>query len=246
VRRGTSSDAPLKCGRIEAMASRTLDVSEFFMCSHHEMKNQARLIIGAFLFIAIFLIGRYAFSETSGSLVSTIPEVGPHTPLLKVEKSENHQNLMVVYTKLDPQSCGFSAASGRPILDEYWLMDGAHYKKVNPIIKIAVRHRFELDRQAFKDKKKFLVHLKDFSELISDLGSSPIFEVKAEKKSGECRAIVEMKLGPSDEGRLISIESIYADSKKTLLPPFRQLKSLTLNGKDVATGEVIHRTYSAN
>ncbi len=207
---------------------------------------RSRAVIAAVLFIAIFLIGRYVFSGPRAPTVLSIPEVGEHTPLIKVEKSENRQNLMVVYTKLDPKSCGFLATSGKPVLDEYWLMDGTHYKPVNPMIKNAVSDRFELDQQAFKDRQKFLVHLKDFNELKSDLGSSPTFEVKAAKKSGECQTSVEMKLGLSDKGRLIAVESIYADSSKTPLPPFRKLNSLTLNGTDVATGEAVHRTYSAN
>jgi hypothetical protein len=55
-----------------------------------------------------------------------------------------------------------------------------------------------------------------------------------------------MQLGPSDHNRQISVASIFADSSKTAFPPFRKLNSLTLNGKDLATGEAVHRTYSAN
>lgn len=208
------------------------------------MKSEARVLIVAILLIVIFFVGRRAFPA---GVISTVPEIGPHTPLILVEKSENPQNKMVVFTKLDSKTCAFTLTSGKPVFDEYWLMDGEHFKKVNQLIKNAVTDRFELDRQAFRDRQKFLVHLKDFSELKSDLGSAPTFEVTVKKgASSDCNASVVMKLGPSDHDRSISIDSIYADSEKSVLPPFRKLKSLTLQGKDVATGETIRRTYSAN
>ena len=89
------------------------------------------------------------------------------------------------------------------------------------------------------------MHLKDFKELKSDLGSSPTFEVSAKKKGSACEARVEMELGPSDKNRRIQIESIYADSSKTVLPPFRKLQSLTIHGKDIATGQAVERKYLA-
>lgn len=174
--------------------------------------------------------------------VPNIPQIGPHTPILKVEKSENPQNLMIVYTKLEPSTCGFAGAG---VLDEYWLMDGSKYKPVNPMIKNAVSDRFELDREAFKSGK-FVVHLKDFHELKSDLGSSPTFEVISKKGKAGCDTDVVMTLGPSDKNRKISVDSIYADSSKTVLPPFRKLNALTLKGRDFATGEAVQRTYKAD
>jgi hypothetical protein len=174
--------------------------------------------------------------------VTTIPEVGPHTPLIKVEKNENPQNTMVVYTKIDEKSCAFAQG---PVLDEYWMMDGSKYKPVNPMIKSGIKKRFELDDAAYKSKGRFLVKLRDFSELKSDLGPEPTFEVLSTKAPGGCSAKVQMTLGASDHERKIEIESIYADSSKTVLPPFRKLNALTLIGRDVATGEKVRRTYSS-
>ncbi len=175
--------------------------------------------------------------------VVSIPEIGAHTPILKIEKNENPQNLMVVYTKLDPKTCAFAEG---PVLDEYWMMDGSKYKPVHPLIKQGIQKRFELDQNAFKSSQRFLVRLRDFNELKSDLGSEPTFEVTTEKASSGCGAQVTMTLGPSDHNRKIEVDSIYADSAKKILPPFRKLNSLTLIGRDVATGEAIRRTYSSN
>lgn len=207
------------------------------------MRISPRVIIVAIvLFLAIVVIGRRAFAGESVSF----PEIGAHIPLLKFEKNENPQNLMIVYTKLNPESCSFAGGASGPVLDEYWLISGKTFKKVHPLIKQGVAERLEVDRGAFKNSQRFLVHLKDFQELKSDLGPSPTFEVKAKKKGVDCDAVVEMQLGPSDHHRKIEIWSIYADSSKKLAPPFRTLRSVTLNGKDLATGEIVRRTYSAN
>jgi len=213
------------CNMIEA-------VSYAFM---RPMKPTVRLIIAMILFVVIILVGKRVFA-------AAVPEVGDHTPLIKIEKNENPQNLMIVYTKLNSR-CGFISG---PVLDEYWLMDGSRYKKVNPLIKQGIRKRFQLDESAFARDGRFIVRLKDFHELKSDLGPEPSFEVHTNKAAAGCQAVVEMKLGPSDKNRTIAIESIYADSSKKLLPPFRKLNSLTLTGKDVVTGESVKRTYSSN
>lgn len=176
----------------------------------------------------------------------TISQVGFHTPLLIFEKNENRQNLMIVYTRLDPKSCEFDAKGDTPVLDYYWMMNGTDYKKVHPLILSSVKERLEVDTSAFKTSKKFLVHLKEFNELKSDLGTSPTFEVKSKKNGSDCEATVEMQLGPSDGNRRVALDSIYAESSKTILPPFRKLKALTINGKDLKTGEIVHRTYTAN
>ena len=202
------------------------------------MKPSIRVIVAVTLLVAIVLVGKLALAATS-----TIADVGTHTPLIKIEKNENPQNLMVVYTKLDEKTCAFAEG---PVLDEYWLMDGTKYKKVNSLIKSGIQKRFELDKNEFAKGGKFLVHLRDFHELKSDLGDQPTFEVHASKVKDGCKAVVEMKLGPSDSGRTIAIDSIYADSSKKILPPFRKLNSLTLIGRDVATGAAVRRTYSSN
>jgi hypothetical protein len=205
------------------------------------MKPAVRAVLAFVLFVTVVLVGRRVFS----AVPTSISQVGPHAPLIRVEKNENPQNSMVVYTKLDP-SCKFAVTDGHPVLDEYWLMDGERYKKVNPLIKNAVRQRFVLDQNAFAKERKFLVHLKDFHELKSDLGSEPTFEVTAHRDGSGCETEVVMQLGPSDHSRKIAIDSIYADSSKKLLPPFRKLNSLTLKGRDVATGEPVERTYTAD
>lgn len=207
------------------------------------MRRTSRIVLILILAVAVFVVSRKAWSSAS----QTIPEIGAHTPILKFEKNENPQNLMIVYTKLDPGTCAFAANDKNiPVLDEYWMMDGTRYKRVHPLIKRGIGERLELDSAAYKGTKKFFVHLKDFRELNSDLGASPTVEIKPEKSNGHCDAFAEMRLGPSDGNRRIAVESIYAESSKKFLPPFRKLRSLTITGKDVATGEVIHRTYSAN
>lgn len=196
-----------------------------------------------FILVVILLLGRHVFGAQEQGVSEAI---GAHTPILKVEKNENPQNLMVVYTKVNPETCAFDTSKGKPVLDEYWLMDGSKYKPVHPMIKNAVRDRFVLDEKAYRSRGEFRVHLKDFHELKSDLGDEPTFRVTSAKGPKGCKTDVTMKLGPSDGGKEIAIESIYADSSKKVLPPFRKLNSLTLTGRDVATGAEIKKTYSAN
>ena len=62
-----------------------------------------------------------------------------------------------------------------------------------------------------------------------------------------CILVVEycFSLGPSNKYAKIQLSSIYTEAVKTVVPPFRKLVSVTLNGVDVNTGAKVSRKYLA-
>lgn len=200
------------------------------------------------VFFSLFLFGCLVIGSPN---VKPASEVGPHHPFLVFEKSENPQNILVVYAKLDSK-CLFEADPDHrqtPIFDFYWLMEKADYKPVHPMIKNGIRDRIHLDAAASQAQsggwKSLTVQVEDLGELKHDL-KDPRITVKAVKTGETCQAKAFMTLGPSDHGRTLELDSIYSEAKKTLLPPFRKVVSVTLRGTDVSTGEKVSRTYNSN
>lgn len=187
-----------------------------------------------------------------------VPGVGKHTRLLTIEKSENPQNVMRVYTKLDEQ-CRFArdpADRSRPLVDFYWLMDRTRYKPVHPLIKSGVRKRVRVDAlvssgppgapvtPGAKKTESFTMRLEDLKELKTDLPEAAL-NVTARRTSKGCDVSVVTRLGPSDGFETLRLEKIHTESRKSLLPPFRKLVSVTLEGLAATTGDELRRTYVA-
>jgi hypothetical protein len=173
----------------------------------------------------------------------TLAEVGAHFPIFIVEKNENPQNILVAYTKLDA-NCDVVKLGGQPLLDYYWMMDRVKYKPVHPLIKSGIRDRLKVASTVSKDARAFAIQITDLNELKQDLGVATL-EVLASKKDAGCLVAASMKLGPSDGGKILTLQSLYTESSKTLLPPFRKVKSVTLSGVDLATSQPVKRQYLA-
>lgn len=195
-----------------------------------------------FVFTALILdVGAEAAREM-------ISPIGEHYPILRFEKNENPQNIMIAYVKLN-DDCKFQKNPDdpeKPLVDFYWLMDRKIYKPVHPLIKRGIRHRTEVID--FARDQEFSLRLKDLKELNQDL-EEPALKITAQKngRGGPQKCAVEnqIRLGPSDENRAIQVESIFSTSKKRLLPPFRALTSVTLKGQDAETGESLERSYQS-
>lgn len=190
------------------------------------------------LFAALMLTAASSISNAA-QVVERAP-IGAHIPLLTLEKNENPQNVLVVFTKVEP-NCKFSLIEKEPVLSDYWLMNRERYKPVNPLIQRGIEKRIQI--VTAKNLNQFQVRLSDFTELQHDLGADPLITVSSEGTPGKCTAEAVLKLGPSDQNRTILLEKLQANSRKKILPPFRKLTSLTVEGTDLASGEKFARTY---
>lgn len=175
-----------------------------------------------------------------------IDAIGKHFPIFVVEKSENPQNILVAYTKLGPD-CRFQDnpdEDPKRLLDYYWKMDRENYKPVHSLIKRGIRERLALESAA-DGLKGFRVRINDLSELKHDLEKALVSVTASARGNGECDVRAILTLGPSDNSRNVLLSSIQVQSRKKLLPPFRQVVNVTINGTDADSGERVSRVYSA-
>ena len=178
----------------------------------------------------------FTCTSAAGARMLNIPEIGPHYKIITFEKNENPQNVMVVYTKLD-RECGFQRQGGQPIVDFYWLMDGQKYKPTHALIKDAVRKRLSVTEIT---DHSFTLKISDLSEL-GAASKNADFKVKIEKEGVGCRLVTYFKT----EDKLLEVKSLYSESKKTFIPPFRKLLAVTVRGTDAQTGTAVAKTFTA-
>jgi len=165
--------------------------------------------------------------------------------LFVVEKSKNPQNILVVYTKADPQCRIEPVVYGKKayLFDFYWLMDGTRYKPTHPLIKKHARRRF-VARKPFENRKGFEVKLADLKELAHDLPSDVITVSLHSAANGGCNARVVLPLGPSADSRTLEIESIYSKARTLLGIPIG-VHYIELRGRDAETGEAMAVKFSS-
>jgi hypothetical protein len=191
------------------------------------------------------LILLLALSRNSSALeVTDISEIGPHHRILTLEKNENPENVLAVYTQVD-SSCrvgkkNSTASSDIPHFGFYWLMNRMNYKPVHPLIRQGIAQRITVLPEA--NSSSFHVKLEDLKEMKTDLEDLRL-NVIARLEGARCKVGAFMNLGPSDHHAKMKLELIDSQSKKTILPPFRKVLSVTLKGVLTATGEKFSRTY---
>lgn len=191
--------------------------------------------------LVLFILMTLGVQAAMAQQISSISEVGGHYPLFTFEKNENPQNILVLFTKLDP-NCHVSEESNVPVFDMYWLMNRISYKPTNSMIKSGVKDRLQVIPANGVDG--FYIKINDLNEVNSDL-RDPRLTVIADKAQGQCKVNSFFTLGPSDNNAKLKLVSIYSEAVKTLVPPFRKLKSVTLNGINAVTGVKISRKYFA-
>jgi hypothetical protein len=195
---------------------------------------------------------------STGHAVTTVGDVGAHYPLFLVAKSHHPENLTVVYTKLD-QHCRVRldrAHGGLPTLDFYWLMDATRYKPMAALLKAGIRKRLQfIDTRVHQEEPTaFTVRLDDLARLQHDL-PRPTVQITAERSGEVCVAMATLILGPSNGHVTMQLASIFTRTEALTLPKklraivdpdSLQVYALTVQGTDVATGQPIERTYTAN
>ena len=186
---------------------------------------------------AFFFVLNIAFAAP----IKNIPQIGPHERVLTLTKSENPQNVLAIYTKIK-SNCTLAYNGKWPELGYYWLMGGSAYKRVHPLILAGIRSRFKI--QPGGDAHSFTVEFGDLKDLDTDFKKNAI-KLSVSHHNGSCMAEADLRLGPSDHEAVMRLTDIHSETKKTFLPPFRKVVSVTLDGFDLKTGREIHRTYSA-
>lgn len=189
-----------------------------------------------------------AFASASRSVAAEGPvgpptPLGPHQRILLFKKNENPQNVMVIYTKTD-ERCHFALSDHKPVFDFYWLMDGVNYKPVHSLIKSGIRGRLQLDVAPGGDgSSSFFVNINDLSEVKNDL-EHPRLLVHTLRKGARCDVEALVTMGPSDRRAVVRVDNLFADAELSLLPPFRKVVSVTLNGVNTETGQAFSRTFA--
>lgn len=175
--------------------------------------------------------------SSQGATVTSIPQIGPHTPLFYVEKNQNPENEMVVFAKLDDH-CRILP----PGFDFYWLMNRQNFKPTHVLIKSSLRKRVQVIP---KNDHEYSVQLESLKELEHDLEKVQ-FNVVAKRDGQGCKLETFFPLGPSDHNVTMRVKNIYVESEFTFLPPFRKVKAITLNGEYAKTHRPLSRRYIAH
>jgi hypothetical protein len=193
------------------------------------------------------------FSEAVGSEIVNVPELGLHHRILTIEKNENPQNLVLMYTRLDRQ-CRFVMDDKQgqiPFLDFYWLNDRSRYHEMHALLKRGIRKRLEVQPLSREPNQEgaFAIRIRNLREIRHDL-DDPVMLIKAVGKPGadgnnRCEVQAQMKVNVGKSESMVRLEAISAVGKKTFLPPFRKVVSVTLHGVIPKNGERVERTFSA-
>ncbi len=175
-------------------------------------------------------------------LVRPIPEIGPHKRIIQIEKNQNPENILIVYTKLN-EHCNFvSVLNDTPVFDYYWLMNGISYKPLNFTLKSEIEKRITLNvPPEFFRERIFYVSLNDLHAVHHDI-PNPRLEVTSKFENNECKVVSTMQLGPSDNSIKIQVNAIYGESPSVLRP---KITLVTIKGRELATGKSYQRTYFA-
>ena len=172
--------------------------------------------------------------------VTNIGNIGPHYPILIVEKNRNPQNIIVVYTMLDAKCNIVRPDSKHPIFDFYWLINGSTYKVVNPLIKSEVQKRMKIQDPSSTDAQNtFFVEVGDLKELKTDIQDIRLAVFATAHPTG-CSVDAYLTLGPSNGNAVVRVNSIYAEATGLLQP---RVVSVTIKGVVEKTGRAISRTY---
>ena len=172
--------------------------------------------------------------------------IGKHHRIFKFEKNENPENILIGYTRLD-SGCRFERQAGRPSFDLYWLLDGTRFKDPHRLIKKHVRKSFaHIDADVSKPgvSDVFEMRLIESKDMNTSLKEATI-RVNASKGKGSCNVETLASFRqPDGEMRTITLKTIRSETKKTWMPPFRKIISITLEGESVTDGRLVTQVFN--
>lgn len=195
------------------------------------------VVLKALTFVLFAQVAHSAQTETR------LEQVGSHYPLLNFKKSENSQNVLIAYTKLS-ESCSFEKLEDEPLIDFYWLMDGSRFKKTHPLIKRNIRNRLE----AFNVNERadsFALRLTGSDKEREKLKDVQI-EVTSKKKGERCEIETIAHLSKDSSVEPIRLQAIQSETKRTFLPPFHKVKSITFVGEGIRTRQMVSQQFKTD
>ncbi len=160
-------------------------------------------------------------------------KIGAHVPLFLFEKNVNPENKLVVYSVLN-EKCEFESQEEAPRLDFYWLMGGVDYKPTHPLIKHSIRERTKSSWTG-PNKKSFRLELEELKEL-RGLRKDAFLLVESLRGANPCEVRVKF-FENSKKNKALLVDSIYSQTRKKILPPFRKVEWVSLKGRDPESGE---------
>lgn len=171
---------------------------------------------------------------------SEIQPVGKHYPVFRLEKSENAQNVMVTFVKLNDKCQIVDQSENDKIfpLGFYWLLDRVRYKVVHPLIQRGIRKRLELVSMS-ADRRDMVLRINNLKELNQKVTSADI-KVSTRKAGSDCSLDGILSVN----GEKMRLEKIYSETTTTIIPPFRKLKALTVTGQTLIGDHRVVRRYS--
>ena len=184
-----------------------------------------------------FILSEVAF----GGVPVNIGPIGTHYEIFRFEKSENPQNALVVYTRLD-ERCRFILESENPTAPAfgfYWLMDKKTYKPVHPLIRggISSRLKVTIPPNFPQVRDFFVVEVKELRRIDPVLQDAYV-KVSAGQQGKNCQVEASFDVdGDRQTSHVLMLDKIFAESEKTFLPPFRKVISLRFDGVNQKTGE---------
>lgn len=190
-------------------------------------------------------------TSARASEIKNLRELGSHHQVLLLEKNENPQNQIVVYTRVD-NKCRFIRGSGKnrsALIGFYWLLNRSRYKPLSSFVERRI-----YDKVKIKSSDRLRSEPDDGAEAWSDslrlesdllVRFSPVFknaqiEIRSREKRGRCEVRTFAQLPNTNE--LMRLTSVFSELKKTWLPPFRKVLSVTLKGQISETGKPILKT----
>ena len=205
------------------------------------------------LVLVLSLIATLVFSEAAVAEPPQVGkpnkrefQVGEHIPLVIVERSVKRENVLVIYTQVDPNSSiVVDRKRKEPTVGFYWLQQRSRFKAPGAIAEWAVRRTFEIETN---DLNSFYVHPKEkyLGRIKHDLSDHRVL-VKAERASEGCVANAYLQLGPSDQNRLVRLEWAFGDfTRKSVLDFKVHVNYVTGRGVDARTGEKYERRFEGN
>jgi hypothetical protein len=189
-----------------------------------------KTILGAICLSCLFP-GLSAFASED------IAPIGKHYPVFRLEKSENAQNVMVTYVKLN-EACQITEDSEKALYGFYWLMNRENYKAVHPLIRRGIRKRLELVSIS-EDRRNMVLRLNNLKEFQQKVKSAEI-EIHTKKAGRDCKLDGILAI----DGDRIKLEKVYSETTTTFIPPFRKLKALTVTGSTLVGEHKVSRRYS--
>jgi hypothetical protein len=172
--------------------------------------------------------------------------IGEHFRLVRFFKSENPQNVMVVFARLK-SDCSFQFKKGNPDLGFYWLMDGTRYKPVHRLIQNSIRKRAIFKRLPEDPAMShaFMIAVKPDKRLGAEV-SGAYLKVQSKREDKTCKVETFFPAPAGGSEPFFAVESFFGESRKTFAPPFRKLTALTVRGFQGDQKTPMHRRFQIN